>query len=129
MKILAILFCLAALFTACWLFGGGAANHPDLFGLIPGYRSKATDDAVAQYNLAKQQGDQAKPCEQAGVVRFCRHRIKTATINGRQLRQSIAVLQERLAKRVTGEKALNRGHCYSLTACRFSASARTRYLV
>jgi hypothetical protein len=68
MKILAILFFFAALFAAWWLFGGGAVNHPDLFGLMPGYRNKAADEATAQYNLAKQQGDQTKVCEQAGVV-------------------------------------------------------------
>ena len=68
MKILAILFFLAALFAAWWQFGGGAVNHPDLFGLMPGYRNKGADDAMAQYNLAKQQGDKAKVCEQAGVV-------------------------------------------------------------
>jgi len=68
MRQLAILFYLAALFVGWWLFGGGAVNHPDLFGLMPGYRNKAADDAVAQYNLAKQQGDQTKACEQAGAV-------------------------------------------------------------
>jgi hypothetical protein len=68
MKTLAILFCLATLFIVWWLFGGGAANHPDLFGLMPGYRNRAADDAIAQYNLAKQQGNQIKVCEQAGLI-------------------------------------------------------------
>jgi hypothetical protein len=68
MRILAILFCLAALFAAWWLFGGGAVNHPGLFGLMPGYRNKVADDALAQYNLAKQQCDQTKVCAQAGLV-------------------------------------------------------------
>ena len=47
MKILAILFFLAALFAAWWQFGGGAVNHPDLFGLMPGYRNKGADEAMA----------------------------------------------------------------------------------
>jgi hypothetical protein len=68
MKIAAIVLFLAGLFIAWWLFGGGAVNHPDLFGLMPGYRNKAADYAMAQYNLAKQQGDQTKACEQAGLV-------------------------------------------------------------
>lgn len=68
MKILTVIICLAVLFAIWWFYGGGATNHPDLFGLMPGYRDKATDDAVAQYNLAKQQGDQTKVCVQAGQV-------------------------------------------------------------
>jgi hypothetical protein len=64
----AIIFLIISAILAWFVYGGGIKKQTFINVNMDNAYQKVSDDAVAQYNIAKAQGDKIQICVQAGLV-------------------------------------------------------------